>query len=126
MMQQPKKLETYHETLYVKEVTADGAICLKLYTRGYNDRLTLMDCNIHFFIEFKREGNEGKLGKRKGEKLQIHRHEELKKRGHHTYVCYNYEEAIAIYNRYKAKCNSKKRNTVKKVRGNVYKPHVKK
>jgi len=116
---QPRKLETYHEARYVKEVTADGATCLKTGFNGYPDRLTLMDFNIHFFIEFKGEGEHPR-------KLQLHRHEELERIKHHVYTCDSYEEAIAIYNRYKAKCNSKKRNTVKKVRGNVYKSHVKK
>lgn len=112
-------LETVAETRFVKEVTLDGAICLKLYTKGYNDRLILMDYNTHFFIEFKREGESPR-------KLQTYRHSELKKRGHETYVCYSYEEAITIYNKYKSKCLCKRNNTTKAIRSSKRKPPIEK
>ena len=116
---QPTKLETYHETRYVKEVTDDGAKCLKTGFNGYPDRLTLLDCNLHFFIEFKREGEVPR-------KLQLHRIKELRELGHNVYICESYQEAITIYNRYKAKCKSKRINKAKTLRSAIHKPSSKK
>ena len=72
---QPTKLETYHETRYVKEVVNDGSECIKIIKRGWPDRQTIMACNKNFFIEFKREGEVPR-------KLPNHVHDTLRKLGH--------------------------------------------
>ena len=91
------KLENSVENLFVKEVEADGIPCIKLSSRrGFNDRLVMLPPPQCFVIEFKRPGRGHTIGKRKGEKLQLHIHKELRNIGWAVYVTDNYEEAIRL------------------------------
>jgi len=80
------KLETSTESSYVKWVSKQGYEAIKVNKRGWPDRLTVLDYGYSFYIEFKREGKVDKFGKRKGEKMQKFRHDELRKRGIHVYL----------------------------------------
>ncbi len=92
-----KKLEKVDEQKFVRYVLEQGDLCPKVGwhgQRGWPDREVVMSDNRHFYIEFKRKGEELRP-------LQKHIHELLRKRGHSVYVTDNYQEAIRIYHKEK-------------------------
>jgi Holliday junction resolvase len=95
--------ETAAERKFVKHVEEDGNVAIKLNLhgrRGWPDRLVVIENGRCFFLEFKRKGV--KIGKRKGEKLQLYIHKELMEKGHAIYSVDDCEEAIKIYEKEKA------------------------
>lgn len=86
------KLEIDIEKTFVKRAGGYGCMALKYEPIGsvnWPDRLILMcnDTDRVFWIEFKRPGEEPRAG-------QTHRHNDLRSRGYHVYVCDEVEEAI--------------------------------
>ena len=86
-----RRLETSHEKAYVKWV-ANYVFweAIKLYRRGWPDRLILGPGGKCFFIEFKRDEKEDLR------KLQKFWREFLIKIGFNVYVCRSTEEAKAV------------------------------
>lgn len=89
------KLETSSENQFVDWVKDEGFEAIKLYRRGWPDRLVVLVHGYCFYIEFKRDNK--KFGKRKGEKLQNHIHKKLRDRGFHVYLVDSSHEAKAIF-----------------------------
>lgn len=114
MKKTPK--ETNDETKFKTYVEDDGNEALKLNVwgrRGWPDRLVVFELGGHFFIEFKRRGKG--IGKRRGEKLQLHIHKKLRGKGHNVYTVDTCEEAVEIYEYEKEKVRKEKRGRKKKV-----------
>ncbi len=84
----PTRLETAHEKGYMRWLNtyADWR-AIKLYRRGWPDRLVLGPSRTIFFIEFKRDVSEDLR------KLQKHFREFLNSLGYKVYVCRSTEEA---------------------------------
>ena len=90
-MADKRELESKVEGNFVDYVVRDGNLSLKYELRaGDPDQLVLLQKGNHFFIEFKREGEEPR-------KLQWYRIKELRRMGHAVYWTDDYEEALAIY-----------------------------
>lgn len=83
------KKETVLENRFVRYVCKLGYDCIKMHRRGMPDRLISLTNGYHFYIEFKRKGEEPT-------KLQIYTHDCLRNSGHHVYVCDVFEDAKAI------------------------------
>lgn len=81
--------ETAVELRYVNYVEKLGYDCIKICKRGWPDRLIMLTNGYSFFIEFKREGEVPS-------RLQLHTHQQLRDKGHHVYVCSNFEHAKEI------------------------------
>lgn len=84
----PTRLETSHEKGYMRWIdTYVDWRAIKLYRRGWPDRLILGPGGTIFFIEFKRDVNEDLR------KLQKHVRKFLQQLGFNVYVCRSKEEA---------------------------------
>ncbi len=97
-MKQIIKLESSTESAYVEWVELFGYECLKIKKVGYPDRLTTLSNGYGFYIEFKRQGE-------KPDKIQLHIHIKLRKKGYHVYVCDSLQAAKSalIYEELKQK-----------------------
>jgi hypothetical protein len=83
-----RPLETSHETGFVKWLdTYAQWEAIKIYRRGWPDRLVIGPGPVVFFIEFKRDVNEDLR------KLQKHVREFLITIGFNVYVCRSAKEA---------------------------------
>ena len=83
-------LESYTERTFTDKVNADGNYCVKLEIRHWPDRIIILEKCYCFFIEFKRKGKKPKLGQRA-------KHNTLKNKGHHVYVCTSWKQAMEVY-----------------------------
>ena len=89
-----RELERNIEARAVREYVRLGAITRKMNGLGFRawpDRLVI-GLGFHFWIEFKRVGEECTP-------LQLDCHKKLRKQGEHVYVCDDSDEAIEIFHR---------------------------
>ena len=87
-------LESKPENDFREHVESFGFLYLKfaiLAMAGFPDRIILGENRLIFFIEWKRPGTIHH--KRKGKKLQYHRHKTLRALGFGVYVLDNLEDA---------------------------------
>jgi len=83
------------ENACVELAKTAGWVTLKLdrAARSWPDRMFLGPINMHFFVEFKRPGEEPR-------KQQLRRIEELKALGHHVYVLDSVEAFQEVFSHY--------------------------
>lgn len=90
-----RRLETSHEKGYMRWIdTYAHWVAIKIYRKGWPDRLVLGPNKIAFFIEFKRDEKEDLRI------LQDHYRVFLIELGHYVYVCRSAEEAKEVTRKY--------------------------
>jgi len=67
-----------------------GFVAIKIMRKGWPDRLIQLSNGYGFYIEFKRKG-------KGAEKLQLHTHDKLRKKGNHVYVCDTLQQAKELF-----------------------------
>lgn len=90
MAVEAKQKESAVEKYLVKRVKAQRGRCIKLYMRGWPDRLCVLPGAI-YFVETKRP----KRGRY--EPLQLHMHRVIRRLGHNVYVCKTKGEVDALF-----------------------------
>jgi len=91
-------LESAIEKEFKKHVDKHGCLYLKfsiLGMAGFPDRIIIGSNRLIFFVELKKPGLKNK--KRRGEKLQQHRHTTLRKFGFNVYLIDSLKEAKGVF-----------------------------
>lgn len=96
-----KPRESQIEARWCDWAADNDIIAIKMYNRGWPDRLVLLENGRSFFIEFKRDSSE------KPRKLQLYVHALLRKKGFNVYVCSSKEEAIEACRKEQARIQAK-------------------
>ncbi|HEO64628.1 MAG TPA: VRR-NUC domain-containing protein [Spirochaetes bacterium] len=85
------KLESLIESRFCRYAARFDIDAIKIYKRGWPDRLVSLKNGYGFYIEFKGPNGEIQL-------VQAHVHRCLRKKGFHVYICDNFEDAVTILN----------------------------
>lgn len=84
------KLESSIERSFVNYVTKLGYKTIKVKKFGWPDRTVILHNGYHFYIEFKRPGEELRP-------MQVHVNDILSRTGAHVYTCDSFKKAVNTF-----------------------------